>query len=60
MKTILFACVHNAGRSQIAAAWFNALSYPKAAQTGPSPIPRENQWNWFARLAMRYISESQR
>jgi protein-tyrosine-phosphatase len=26
MKTILFACVHNAGRSQIAAAWFNALS----------------------------------
>jgi arsenate reductase len=32
MKTILFACVHNAGRSQIAAAWFNALSDPKAAQ----------------------------
>lgn len=24
-KTILFACVHNAGRSQMAAAWFNAL-----------------------------------
>lgn len=23
MKTILFACVHNAGRSQMAAAWFN-------------------------------------
>ena len=32
MKTILLACVHNAGRSQIAAAWFNALSDPKAAQ----------------------------
>ena len=32
MKTILFACVHNAGRSQIAAALFNALSHPKAAQ----------------------------
>ena len=23
MRTALFACVHNAGRSQIAAAWFN-------------------------------------
>jgi arsenate reductase len=26
MKTILFACVHNAGRSQMAAAWFNRLA----------------------------------
>src|SRR5687767_13898334 len=26
MNTILFACVHNAGRSQMAAAWFNALA----------------------------------
>ena len=26
MKTILFACVHNAGRSQMAAAFFNALA----------------------------------
>ena len=25
-KTVLFACVHNAGRSQMAAAWFNALA----------------------------------
>jgi arsenate reductase len=33
MKTILFACLHNAGRSQITAAWFNALSDPRAAQT---------------------------
>jgi arsenate reductase len=24
MKTVIFACVHNAGRSQMAAAWFNA------------------------------------
>ena len=23
MKTILFVCVHNAGRSQMAAAWFD-------------------------------------
>ncbi|MBI3131799.1 MAG: arsenate reductase ArsC [Acidobacteria bacterium] len=25
MKTVIFACVHNAGRSQMAAAYFNAL-----------------------------------
>jgi arsenate reductase len=28
MKTILFACVHNAGRSQMAAAWFGHLADP--------------------------------
>lgn len=28
MKTILFACVHNAGRSQMAAAWLRALGNP--------------------------------
>ena len=32
MKTILFACVHNAGRSQMAAAWFNQLADPAAAR----------------------------
>jgi len=32
MKTVLFACVHNAGRSQMAAAWFNALVSPEAAR----------------------------
>ena len=26
MKTVLFACIHNAGRSQMAAAWFNAFA----------------------------------
>src|SRR5712691_1573749 len=30
-KTVLFACVHNAGRSQMAAAFFNALANPAAA-----------------------------
>lgn len=40
MKTILFACVHNAGRSQIAAAFFNALVDPakaKAISAGTKP-----------------------
>ena len=33
MTTVLFACIHNAGRSQIAAAWFNALSDPTKARS---------------------------
>ena len=32
MKTVLFACVHNAGRSQIAAAFFNQLADPTKAR----------------------------
>ena len=32
MKTVLFACIHNAGRSQMAAAWFNALAAPEKAR----------------------------
>ena len=32
MKTYLFACVHNAGRSQMAAAWFNHLASPTRAR----------------------------
>lgn len=32
MKTVLFACVHNAGRSQMAAAYFNALADPTSAR----------------------------
>jgi len=31
MTRILFACVHNAGRSQMAAAWFNRLADPSRA-----------------------------
>ena len=43
MKTVLFACVHNAGRSQMAAAWFNSLSDPTKAHAisaGTEPGPR--------------------
>jgi arsenate reductase len=43
MKTVLFACVHNAGRSQMAAAWFNLLADPVKAQAisaGTDPVPR--------------------
>ena len=43
MKTVLFACIHNAGRSQMAAAWFNALadrSKAQAVSAGTEPGPR--------------------
>src|SRR5689334_4342738 len=32
MNKIVFACVHNAGRSQMAAAWFNRMADPRRAQ----------------------------
>ena len=32
MKTVIFACVQNAGRSQMAAAFFNALADPAKAR----------------------------
>ena len=31
MNKVIFACVHNAGRSQMAAAWFNQLADPAKA-----------------------------
>lgn len=43
MKTVLFACVHNAGRSQMAAAWFRALADARSARAvsaGTQPGPR--------------------
>ena len=43
MKTVLFACVHNAGRSQMAAAFFNAVADPtlgRGISAGTEPGPR--------------------
>jgi arsenate reductase len=40
MKTVIFACVHNAGRSQMAAALFNRLADPargRALSAGTAP-----------------------
>src|SRR5438874_2637699 len=42
-ETVLFACVENAGRSQMAAAFFNALADPSAAlalSAGTDPAER--------------------
>jgi arsenate reductase len=43
MHTVLFACVHNAGRSQMSAALFNALADPgkaRALSAGTAPAQR--------------------
>ena len=43
MKVVIFACVHNAGRSQMAAAWFNSLADPakaRALSAGTEPGTR--------------------
>lgn len=43
MTTVLFACVHNAGRSQMAAAFLNQLADPAKARgisAGTHPGPR--------------------
>ena len=42
MSQVIFACVHNAGRSQMAAAFFNRLAHPgraKAVSAGTQPGP---------------------
>ena len=43
MVTVVFACVHNAGRSQMAAAWFNEVADPSKAHAisaGTQPADR--------------------
>jgi len=43
MQKVIFACVHNAGRSQMAAAFFNQLADPVKARgvsAGTEPGPR--------------------
>jgi arsenate reductase (thioredoxin) len=43
MDTVIFACVHNAGRSQMAAAWFNKMcdsTKARAVSAGTQPGER--------------------
>lgn len=42
MKTVLFVCVHNAGRSQMAEALFNQLAGGKARAVSAGTQPAEN------------------
>jgi len=43
VDTVIFACVHNAGRSQMAAAWFNKMTdrtKARAVSAGTQPGER--------------------
>ena len=42
MKTVLFVCVHNAGRSQIAAGYMKALSNRKVQVLSAGSAPKES------------------
>ena len=44
MKTVLFVCVHNSGRSQMAEAYFNTLANGKARglSAGTQPADEVN------------------
>jgi arsenate reductase len=53
MDTVIFACVHNAGRSQMAAAWFNALADPAKAMAISAGTQPGNQVHPVVVEAMR-------
>ena len=53
MDTVIFACVHNAGRSQMAAAWFNALADPAKALAVSAGTQPGNQVHPVVVEAMR-------
>ena len=42
MKTVLFLCVHNAGRSQMAAAFFNSMANGKAVAISAGSQPADS------------------
>ncbi len=59
MQTYIFACVHNAGRSQMAASFFNQLADPqkaRAVSAGPSLVRVSilSFWRSWKRLALIY------
>ena len=56
MVTVLFACVHNAGRSQMAAALFNALADPTKAHAMSAGTQPADQVNPVVVQAMREIA----
>ena len=55
MKTVLFACVHNAGRSQMAAAWFIALADPLQARALSAGIQPAAQVHPEVLMVMREV-----
>jgi arsenate reductase (thioredoxin) len=55
MNTVLFACVHNAGQSQMAAAWFNLLTDPAKARAISAGTDRGTHVHPEVLAAMREV-----
>ena len=55
MTTVLFACVHNAGRSQMAAALFNSLVNPDRARAVSAGTAPANHVHPEVVVAMRQV-----
>ena len=55
VETVLFACVHNAGRSQMAAAWFNQLADPNKARAISAGTQPGNQVHPEVVVVMREV-----
>ena len=53
MRTFIFACIHNAGRSQMSAAFFNQLADPELCSASlPEPtLPSMCIQSWWMRCA---------
>ena len=50
MQTVIFACVHNAGRSQMAAAFLDQMANPalaRAISAGTRPAALGSHWVWL-------------
>lgn len=55
MTTVVFACVHNAGRSQIAAAFFNQLADPSKARAISAGTQPMDQVHLRVRMVMSEV-----
>ena len=55
--TVLFVCVHNAGRSQMAAGWLTHLAGDAVESTGTSLIPLGNRSRSFDGCGMTFAIE---
>jgi len=55
VTTVLFACTHNAGRSQMAAAWFGALADPAKARAETAGTSPDNDKHAVDADAMREV-----
>ena len=55
MNTVIFACIHNAGRSQMAAAWFNALVDTRRARAISAGTEPAGQVHPIVLEAMREV-----